>query len=141
MKRDLMNHLHPVVAIAPQVAADDAAIVGEVIDTKGHRGLCLVINTGTANAAAFNATVLLEESDNADFSESNPVDDDQLNGTEALAGFTADDDNSCRKLGYVGYKRYVRLTVTPTGNDADLPLSAVAVFGMSEQQPQPNPPA
>lgn len=140
MKRDLMNHLHPVVAIAPQVATDATAITSLVIDTAGYGAACFIIALGTAAAATITGTVLLEESDNSDFSASNAVADEQMNGTEALAGFVADDDLVCKKIGYVGSKRYIRMTVTPTSNDDNLPISAIAVLGMAESQPTDNPP-
>jgi len=140
MKRDLMNHLHPVVAIPPQGQGNEDPIVSEIIDTKGHSGLALIIATGPIVAAACNATILIEDGDEADMSDAEAVNDDQLVGSEELAGFTQEDDNSCRKIGYIGYKRYVRMTVTPVDNDATMWISAIAVFGMSEQQPMPNPP-
>jgi hypothetical protein len=36
-----------------------------------------------------------------------------------------------RKIGYIGTKRYVRVTLTPTGNSATLPayISGVAILG------------
>src|SRR3990167_6738232 len=48
---------------------------------------------------------------------------------EAGASFTEADDNETRKLGYIGVKRYIRLTVTPSGNAAAADMSAVAVLG------------
>ena len=141
MKRDLMNHVHPVVLIAPQVATDDTAIVSNIIDTKDYMGLVLILTLGTIAAAAVDATVLVEEANEADFSDGAEVEDDQLVGTEELAGFDQDADDACRKIGYIGYKRYVRVTVTPASNDAALPIAGTAVLGMAEIQPTSNPPA
>ena len=62
-------------------------------------------------------------------------------GTLALAAFQFDDDKECRKIGYVGSKRYTRLTITPTGNDSGAaPLSAVALKGNPASSPTANPP-
>jgi hypothetical protein len=65
-----------------------------------------------------------------------------LVGTLALASFQFDDDNETRKLGYVGSKRYVRLTVTPSGNDAGIVLqvAGVAILGHARNRPTANPP-
>jgi hypothetical protein len=62
-------------------------------------------------------------------------------GTEALAGFQFDDDNECRKIGYRGSKRYVRLTITPANNASAAVLSAVALLGRPARHPTANPPA
>ena len=55
------------------------------------------------------------------------MDDAELVGTEAEAGFAFGDDDEVRKIGYKGTKRYVRLTITPSGNTGDVYVSAVAV--------------
>ena len=39
-----------------------------------------------------------------------------LVGTEVLAAFQFEDDNETRKLGYIGAKRYTRLTITPVNH-------------------------
>jgi hypothetical protein len=45
------------------------------------------------------------------------------------------DDNETRKLGYVGNKRYVRLTITPANNTGDTFFSAVAIQGHAHAGP------
>ena len=58
-----------------------------------------------------------------------------------LAGFQFDDDNELRKIGYVGIKRYVRATITPSGNDSgNIFVSADWVL-RPLRQPAANPPA
>ena len=55
--------------------------------------------------------------------------------------FQFDDDGECRKIGYVGSKRYVRVTVTPSGNDSgNIFLAGVAILGNPEMFPTANPP-
>lgn len=56
-------------------------------------------------------------------------------GTEANAGFNYADDGEVRKLGYIGHKRYTRLTITPTGNSGSAPISAVAVLSHASASP------
>jgi hypothetical protein len=70
------------------------------------------------------------------------VDDAYLVGTEALAGFTFADDNECRKIGYLGNKRYVRVTITPTttAQAGDTPLAIIAILGNGHIGQQVNPP-
>ena len=72
------------------------------------------------------------------------VADADLLGTEALASFIFSDDNKCFKLGYIGSKRYTRLTITPSGNSgtpSGALLSAVAILGHPQIAPTANPPA
>ena len=64
-----------------------------------------------------------------------------LLGTEAQAGFQFDDDNECRKIGYVGGKRYVRATITPASNASAALIAAVWVLGHARTAPTANPPA
>ena len=59
-----------------------------------------------------------------------------LVGTLAAMAMTQADDTECRKIGYVGAKRYVRLTLTPTGNAAGaIPIAAIALLGNPASSP------
>ncbi len=138
--RDQMNHIHPVRAISPVSVADNTAAVSEIIDTRGFDSLTFVIATGSLADADATFAVLVEDGDASDLSDNAAVSDDHLVGTEALAGFTFGDDNETRKIGYVGNKRYVRLTVTPTGNASAALIAAVAILGHPHRQPTANPP-
>ncbi len=69
------------------------------------------------------------------------VADTFLLGTEAQAGFQFDDDNECRKIGYVGGKRYLRATITPANNASAALISAVWVLANARTAPSANPPA
>lgn len=139
--RDLMNNIHPVVAISPQVVADNTAAVGEWIDTLGYDSLTFLIGTGTLADADATFAVTLDEADEDDQSDVDAVADTDLIGTEALASFTFGDDDEARKVGYRGHKRYVRPTITPTGNGGDAPVCALAILGHPRSAPTANPPA
>lgn len=141
-QRDLCNVIHPVPLITPVAArTDNTPIVSAIIDTKGYNSCTLVLITGANTDANATFAVLVEEGDNLGLSDNTPVADENLVGTEALAGFTFADDNKCRKIGYVGNKRYVRMTVTPSGNDSgNIFLSGVAILGHPRTAPTPNPP-
>lgn len=139
--RDLMNNIHPRPCIAPAVVADNTAQVGAIIDRAGFDSLTYVINTGTLADTDATFAVLLEEGNQANMSDAAAVADLDLLGTEALAGFTFAADGATRKLGYNGNKRYTRLTVTPSGNAANAPISAIAILGHPFSAPTSNPPA
>ncbi|WP_287181245.1 hypothetical protein [Mesorhizobium sp.] len=140
--RDLMNNIHTVPLIVPVAArTDNTAIVSSIIDTLGYESCTLVLVTGTNTDADATFTVLVEDGDNSSLTDNAAVADAQLLGTEALAGFTFADDNECRKIGYVGSKRYVRMTVTPANNAAgNIFLAGVAVLGHPSLAPTANPP-
>ncbi|MBP7704193.1 MAG: hypothetical protein KA105_02770 [Caulobacter sp.] len=140
--RDLHNNVHTVPLITPVAArTDNTAIVSAIIDTAGYESCELVLVTGANTDANATFAVLVEDGDNSALSDNAAVADAQLLGTEALAGFTYSDDGECRKIGYVGPKRYVRVTVTPTGNDSgNIFIAGVALLGHPRNAPTANPP-
>lgn len=135
--RDLANNIavRPVIAPAANTDLGTTPLVGTVIDSLGFESLVYAISLGTLSDADATYTVLLEESD-ASGSGYTAVADDDMVGTEAEAGFTFADDGEARKLGYIGNKRYTRLTITPTGADSgNSPISAVAILGHPHEAP------
>jgi hypothetical protein len=140
--RDLMNNIHLARALSPVAAVtDNTPFVSEIIDTKGYDSLTFAILTGSLADADATFTVLVEHDDAANLATAAAVPDEQLVGTEALAGFTFAHDNACRKIGYRGNKRYVRLTITPANNSGNAFVAAVAILGHPAQAPTANPPA
>jgi hypothetical protein len=102
--------------------------------------LSFVIATGSIADADATFAVTVDHGDQANLSDAAAVPAGELVGTTALAGFNFGDDDETRKLGYVGSKRYVRLTITPTGNAAAALMSAIAVLGRPLYSPTANPP-
>lgn len=137
--RDAMNCLHIVRAISPVSVADNTPAVSEIIDTRGYGSLTFAIATGSLADADATFTVLVEDGNDAGLNDAAAVADAQLVGTEALASFTFGDDNETRKIGYIGSKRYVRLTITPANNASAALMSAVAILS-NGPAPAPNPP-
>jgi hypothetical protein len=140
--RDLMNRIHPLTAIPPVAArTDNTAIVSAIIDRRSYESLTFAILIGTNTDADVTFAVTMVHGDAANLSDAAAVPADALIGTLALAGYRFDDDTETRKIGYAGDKRYVRLTITPSGNDAgNIFLAAVAILGHPHQAPTPNPP-
>lgn len=115
--RDLMNNIHLQPAFAPKAAVTDGTAQTSLTcdlrkDGVRYDSAVLALVTGTLTDADAVWSVTIEESD--DDSSYAAVDDKDLVGTEALAGFQFDDDNECRKIGYVGTKRYIRAVVDDT---------------------------
>lgn len=138
--RDITNGLDLKRAISPQAArTDNTAIVSTVADLKGYDGAMLAINIGANTDTNATFAVLIEDSD--DNSTFAAVADEYLNGTEALSGFQFDDDNELRKVGYTGIKRYLRGTITPSGNDSGNIFVAAEWVLRPLRVPAANPPA
>lgn len=130
--RDLANHITIRHAISPAAArTDNTPIVSAIIDLAGFDQAMFGILVGDIADADATFAVLVEHGDQANLSDAAAVPDHQLTGTEAAAGFNFGDDNETRKIGYVGPKRYVRLTITPSGNAGNAFIAAVVVLSAS----------
>lgn len=134
--KDLHNSIKFSRAISPVSVADTTAQVSQILDTANFNANELVIATGSIADADATFAVLIEEGDNSALSDAAAVADADLLGTEALAGFQYDDDNETRKIGYIGSKRYIRATITPTGNASAALISAVWVQSGPRVAPQ-----
>lgn len=135
-----MNNINVKRVISPVSVADTTAQVGQVVDGQGFGSVTYLIATGSIADVDATFTVLLEECDTSGGTYTAVADADLL-GTEVLAAFQFDDDNECRKLGYIGSKRYTRMTITPFLNASAALLAAVAVLGNPAVAPTANPPA
>jgi hypothetical protein len=138
--KDLMNNVHLARAISPVSVSDNTAQASQWVDRRGYDSLFFAIALGSIADADVTFAVTMDESDASDGSGSNSVAAVDILGTTTLAGFQFDDDNEPRKVGYLGIKRYVRMTITPTGNASAALLSAVAVLGHPALAPTANAP-
>jgi hypothetical protein len=140
--RDLANEIHPVVAIPPAAAINDNTVLtSAIIDTSGYESLAFLISIGALAAAAATFAISMDHGDDPALADAAPVPDVNLTGTLALAGFDQSADGQARKIGYTGSKRYVRLKVTPAGNNAAANISAIALLSDGRYVPTPNPPS
>jgi hypothetical protein len=139
--RDFINNIQVKKAITPVVVTDNTAQVSSIIDTQGYDSAAFLIALGTLSDSDTTAVVLLEEGDNSALSDNTAVADadmvSQSSSTtpELAAGFQFDDDTEIRKIGYLGTKRYIRLTVTPSGNTGNIPICAIAVLANPNIKP------
>lgn len=129
--RDISSNVKVVRAISPvNAGSGDTAIVSETVDLQGYDKAMFAILTGSlSDANATFAVVVKESGTGAMAGEETAVDDKDLNGTELLASFAFGDDNVVKKIGYRGNKRYINLTITPSGNTGDVYVAAVAILG------------
>lgn len=134
--RDLANHVSIKRVISPAAAvADNTPKVSEIIDLSGFGSAVIALVLGDIADADATFTVLLQHGDQPNLSDAADVPDSQLTGTEAAAGFKFDSDNQTRKIGYVGPKRYLRMTVTPVNNAGAAFFAAVAILSSARYSP------
>lgn len=127
IRDDLHNLLSFERALSPVSVGDNTAQVSQIIDMQGALALEFAIALGAIADADATFAVLVEHGDASNLSDAAAVADADLLGTEAGAAFQFDDDNEVRSIGYLGTKRYVRLTITPTGNAAGALMSVLAI--------------
>src|ERR1700761_5817263 len=128
-------------AIAPVVVADNAAQVSAWIDRSGFQSLTFAIQTGAIATGGATFAVTVKEADAADYSDAAAVADaDMISmsagvGPETAASFTGANADSTFKVGYIGLKRYVQLTITPASNAGNAALAVVAALGHAAVRP------
>jgi hypothetical protein len=146
--RDSLNNLHFVPALAPVAAAiaDNTVQTGLTIDRQGFDSLTFAIITGTLADIDATFAVKLQHGDLAnatDMADCAVADTVGVTSTAtaiANASFTFADDAECRKIGYVGAKRYARVVITPANNTGNAPMAAIAVLGHAALRQTANPP-
>lgn len=118
------------VALTPQAISSDTTTNGEIIDTADYGALTFVLFTDAVSAGDVQA--LIQDGDDSGLSDAAAVADDFLIGTEA--GTNIDAAHSIVKIGYVGKKRYVRLSAV-TDNSANLTVGAIAIQEEARKSP------
>lgn len=134
MRDGLSNkRIRPLIAPAAAVI-DNTATVSSIIDCQGYDKVTLAFVTGTNADADATVTALLEEGDASNLSDAAAVADadmvSQLDGTapETAGSYTFADDGEARAIGYIGSKRYIRLTLTPANNTGNHFVAGVAIL-------------
>ena len=107
---------------------------GDWIDIQGWQSVTFSVGTGTVTDAgtASGFSFQVEEGDDTTDAGATAVADADLVGTEAALTVTADtdDDKLIGSIGYIGSKRYVRMTaVGTTGTNAVVNVHATKRMG------------
>lgn len=138
MKLDVKSKIWGARGISPVSVADNTATVSQIFDTANYQGAMAMILLGSIADADATFTVLVEDGDDSGLSDNAAVDDQYLTGIEGAAAtptgasFRYDSDNGVKTIGYVGPKRYSRVTITPSGN-ASAALIAMCWIGMHKR--------
>lgn len=135
MEYDLHNNVNGAVALASAIINSNTTTVGEIIDTAGFDSLEFIIQSGTITDGAY--AFLLEEGDAANLSDAAAVSADETLGD--LVGFVAADDDTVKRVGSIGKKRYQRLSIVSTGVTTGVSLmGGVAVQSHARYMPVAN---
>lgn len=116
---NLHSNIKAKAAIDPVAAGATGTTAGRIIDRQGYGGVEFLVHYGAVSTTGSAVTVLLEEGDVTGTLTS--VADADLLGTEAGAGLAAGartsgtGRNVVKRLGYIGTKRYLKLSFTNTG--------------------------
>ena len=132
MEYDLHSNVKQEVALNAQDITTDTTTVGNIIDTRGFESLEFIIQSGTITDGDY--TLVLTQGDDSGLSDAAVVPSDEVLGV--LTGFVAADDNTAKRVGSIGKKRFQLLSIlsdnTATGATK---FSAVAVLGNPQSAP------
>lgn len=139
MRDSLHNHSYAAM-IKPIVVSDNSPQVGGWLAVDRYESLTFGIMTGTLADADATFMVLVEDADADDQSDAAPVADtwliSQVDGAAPEAAASFDHTNTTvRRIGYVGHKKYVRVTITPANNSSAAALACFAVRGNPHFRP------
>ena len=139
--RDIANNVNIKPAFYPVAAVVDNTVqTSTILDTYGYGAAMLGLITGTLSDADATFTVALNESNDPAMAGANAVAAVDLNGTTALASFDFAADQVCRKIGYIGNKRYLQATITPANNTGNLFVAGMWILAKPARAPTANPP-
>jgi len=128
--RDLKNNIKILNALNIAAISTNTTTAGVEIDTQGYESVTFEIITGARTDGT--VTPLIQESDTSG-SYSGSVDDDDLIGLETEAALSTAQSRS--RIGYVGSKRYVKLSLVSTSVTTGLTAGASAILGNPKSAP------
>ncbi|SKA26379.1 hypothetical protein [Consotaella salsifontis] len=126
--RDIVHNIKAVVAAAS--ATRSASFTGDPVDLLGFDSVALVVNTGAVTGAG-DMTVKLQESDTTTADDFTDVDPDHLQGDGLADPLEA---NSTTKIGYRGFKRYLRAVLT-LNSGTSVSTGALFILGNAHDRP------
>jgi len=130
---DLHNSIHLAPALNTSAITSSTTTNGNIIDMQGYGAVEFAIQSATLTDGTY--TPLIQEGSAANLSDATTVAAADLHGTTASATFALTDDNVVKKIGYVGSKRYVRLSIVSTSVTTGGTISALAIQGRAHDLP------
>lgn len=128
--RDLKNDIKILNALNIASISTNTTTAGVEIDTQGYESVTFEVITGARTDGT--VTPLIQESDTSG-SYSGSVDDDDLVVLEADAAILTAQSRS--RIGYIGTKRYVKLSLVSTSVTTGLTAGASVILGDAKHLP------
>ena len=130
--KDLYNHIEFVQAIKPVLVLDNTVPAAATVDLAGFNSAVIELSVGLKSADAGTITLKAEHSDATSFADVAAADMQGVTPAEGVI-YTIDadsDDSTSRivKFGYVGGKRYLKLTIAEVGANANGVILGVTVI-------------
>lgn len=126
---DQKTSLKAVKALNIASIATSTTTAGSSIDTKGFESLTLFVELGARTDGTF-LPLVQDSDDNSTFAD---VIDQFLIGTEAEASLNT--ANTVKSIGYVGKKRYVKLSIVSSAVTSGATVSATAILANASKRP------
>ncbi len=126
---DQKTSLKAVKALNIASIATNTTTAGSSIDTKGFESLTLFVELGARTDGTF-LPLVQDSDDNSTFAD---VIDQFLIGTEAEASLNT--ANTVKSIGYVGKKRYVKLSIVSSAVTSGATVSATAILANASKRP------
>lgn len=123
-------HTISIAEIAFETATISSAgtTAGEVIDMQDVQALELILMSGAMSGTASTLAPKIQHFDNIDESDIEDVPSNYLVGTITEATFELPtDSNKVKAIGYVGKKRYVKISIIVAGSTPSAVISVVAL--------------
>ncbi|MGR3179841.1 MAG: hypothetical protein ACUZ8E_17515 [Candidatus Anammoxibacter sp.] len=130
---DLHNKVKVLNALDSQTIATDTTTNGEIIDTAAFHALEFILKSGAVADGDF--TVALQHGDDSGLSDAATVAAADLLGSIV---FLAADDDAAKRIGYIGKKRFVRMTIVSDNTSSGGVFSGVALQGNPLHAPVAN---
>jgi len=129
--KDLYNHIEFVQAIKPVLVLDNTVPAAATVDLAGFNSAVIELSVGLKSADTGTITLKAEHSDATSFADVAAADMQGVTPAEGVI-YTIDadsDDSTSRivKFGYVGGKRYLKLTIAEVGANANGVILGVTV--------------
>ena len=130
---DIHNDCYATSAFDYAVISTDTTTAGNIIDTAGYEALEFFVQSATLTDGAY--TSLLQHGDESDLSDAATV---PAANTLGSITFALTDDDTAKRVGYTGKKRYVRLSIVSTSTTSGGGFSGTAVLANAYTKPVAN---
>ena len=109
--------------------------VGNIIDAQGYESITFEANLHEWVDGVY--TPLIEDGDDAALSDAATVTSDYLVGTPAAVAAILISANTVSSIGYIGKKRYVRISLVASGVTSGGSVSSTVILGDAHRNPIP----